>query len=341
MSKLCLEPNQSIRGAIIFLNTFGLKLEELDTITETSKLKIFNGRNEEVGHLTFNDEKIVINTNSSFGKITANYAVPEAIGFRDFECGNALFVQWQNNIHYEIEQAENIRFNGDFFVDCTNDPEFGIICKCHTLLNCWQDGKNIMTLKLLLDGITFGIEMTNGDLNEIIELTPFNSFNGYIKHQIIKGDYDQEKGGYPYFKYAGIIRKSDSEPEKLKALSFEKEYDKPKSRQYNYYHKVGMDEEIESVIQKGLLMQQLDPTMTSKIKQLKSSLTIDEISLLDNIISVCLESYSDDEIKALLGIERVGMRYQNNTNNLKDAYYGTGKDNKFLSKTLQKINSNK
>lgn len=100
--------------------------------------------------------------------------------------------------------------------------------------------------------------------------------------------------------------------------------------------KVGDEKSSELLIQKGKLMQQLDPTMFQRIRELRKVLSIGDNSILDNLISVCYDSYTDEEINALLGLERKKMIYQDGADSLKNSYYGIGRNSYFLSPEAQK-----
>ena len=89
-------------------------------------------------------------------------------------------------------------------------------------------------------------------------------------------------------------------------------------------------------IQRGLLMQQLDNDMLEKVQLLREIFTIDGISLLDNLISVCYDSYTDEELVALLGTKRPTPIYQDGAKTLTDSYFGIGKESEFLSLEQQK-----
>lgn len=68
--------------------------------------------------------------------------------------------------------------------------------------------------------------------------------------------------------------------------------------------KINNDDSSESLIQKGLLMQKLDNSLIEKINELRKLLSINNISLLDNLISICYDDYTNEELSALLGVER-------------------------------------
>ena len=78
-------------------------------------------------------------------------------------------------------------------------------------------------------------------------------------------------------------------------------------------------------------MQKLDNDMLGKIQLLRQILTIDGVSILDNLISICYDNYTDEELVALLGTKRPAVVYQNGAENLTNSYFGIGTKNKFLS----------
>ena len=78
-------------------------------------------------------------------------------------------------------------------------------------------------------------------------------------------------------------------------------------------------------------MKELDSIPFQRIKEFESQLSIDGISILDNLISVCYDSYSNEEIFALLDINRIKMDYQNGGRNLINSYFGIGTGNCILS----------
>ena len=100
--------------------------------------------------------------------------------------------------------------------------------------------------------------------------------------------------------------------------------------------KVGEDKSVALVIQKGMLMQELDPDMFEKIKKLRKILSIGDISLLDNLISVCYDSYTEEELNALLGMQRQPMIYQDGADNLVNSYFEIGKNSCFFPLEKQK-----
>ena len=54
------------------------------------------------------------------------------------------------------------------------------------------------------------------------------------------------------------------------------------------------------------------------------------IAILDNLVNVCYDSYTDEEIESLIGLKRKKGIYQDGADTLVDSYFGIGKKNAFL-----------
>lgn len=136
LKKIHLNPNQEIRSAIVFLNTFGLILEEKENLTDTMHLHIFDKENNTVGEVYFENEKVKIEANSNFGFIHANYDFAKIQGFSDIDSpGCPIFMEWQNKINYTIEENNKKKFSGEFLVNNNMDEVYGMNCSCHMTLN--------------------------------------------------------------------------------------------------------------------------------------------------------------------------------------------------------------
>lgn len=336
-----LTPEQSICAARVFLNTFGLTLEECEDYDEYSKIKIFNSNNQKVGELFFNNGQVLMNAHSNLGLLNASYDIPQVTGFIDYEDHNALFAEWKTDIKYEIKQSEKVKMDGSFLLNCAMDSEFGINCNCHPLLRINFDDKGTVTLKMLRDGSTFKLEIVAGDNYEVIDVSPWDWLNGFLLHDIRNGKYDEEKHAYPYRRYAGIFNGAErgENKDKLHLFLSEEEYEEQLNFHNELIPKVGDENGKEASIQKGMLMQRLDPDMYKRINELGKGLLRDDVSLLDNFISVCYDSYTDEEIKALLGLNRVRMQYQDNADSLINSYFGIGRKKLFfISRITKEIN---
>ena len=326
---------QNTCAARIFLNTFGLSLENLNDIDEFSKIKIFDRAMNEVGELYFDNGKVMISANYNNSALEANFDMAKMSGFIDPEC-NALFGQWSSKIAFKVKNPNNINLSGEFLLDCAADTEFGISCRCHPLINCDVAGKVNIILQILRDGKTLGLEVSSENYNETIDIMPWDDLNGFIKHIISKGEYDSKKHKYEYRKYTGIFSSGGEKENKLHVFLSETEWDNEISIRSEFLPKVGDDKSKALVIQKGMLMQDLDPEMFEKIKNIREALTIGDIPLLNNLVSVCYDSYTDEELSALLGIERQQTVYQDGADSLINSYFGIGKESQFLSTEQQK-----
>ena len=327
---------QNTCAARIFLNTFGLTLENLTDIDEFSKIKVFDKDMNVVGELHFDNGKVIIVANYNNSLLEAKYDIPKIFSFIDRECGNALFGEWSSKIEFKVENNNNIKLSGEFLIGCSVDSEFGIKCLCHPLINCEVPNNGKITLKILRDGRTFGVDISSGNYKETIDIMPWDDWNGFIKHVISNGDYDPKRYMHEYRKYMGVFTAGKGSEDKLHVFLSETEWDNKISFRNEFPPKIGDDNSKELVIQKGMLMQDLDPDMFEKIKSLREVFSIGEISLLDNLFSICYDSYSDDELLALLGIKRSRMNYQDGANSLKESYFGIGQDSQFLSTEQQK-----
>ena len=323
---------QNICSARIFLNTFGLYLEDTNNINESSKIKIIDNSMNTVGNLSFNNDKVVMSANYNNVILNAHFGLAKIKGFMDIEEDNALFGKWSSKINFKVQQQNNIKLSGEILVDCSIDSKFEISCHCHPLIKCEIPSKGEAELKILRDGRTFGLNINSQKYNETIDVKPWDN----IKHVISKGEYNPEKYQHEYTKYMGIFEAGGSDKDKLHVFLEEKNWDKIISLKNAWPLKEGTDNSKSLTIQKGMLMQDLDPKMFEKIKELGELLSFGAVSLLDNLISVCYDSYTDDEISALLGVNKQKMNYQNGADTLVDSYFGIGKNDTFLSLETQK-----
>lgn len=339
MSENYLTLEQNTCAARIFLNTFGLTLENVNDINEFSKIKIFDKTMNEVGELHFGNGKVIMSANYNNSVLEANFDIAKISGFVDPECKNApfsLFGQWFSKIAFQVQNPNNINLSGEFLLDCSVDTEFGVSCLCRPLINCDVAGKGDKTLKILRNDRTFGLEVSSGSYNETIDIMPRDDMNGFIKHVISKGKYDPKKYKHEHRKYIGVFSAGKGNEDKLHLFLSETKWDTQISFRNEFYPKFGDDKSEILVIQKGMLMQELDPDMFEKIRKLGIVLCFGDISLLDNLVSVCYDSYTDDELSALLGIKRQQMAYQDGADSLINSYFGIGKESQFLSIEQQK-----
>lgn len=341
MGEKYLTLEQNTCAARIFLNTFGLTLENISDVNEFSKIKIFDKAMNEVGKLHFDNGKVIMSANYNNSVLDASFDINKMLGFVDPECESApfaLFGQWSSKIAFQVQKLDNITLSGEFLITCSADTEFGVSCLCHPLITCEVSGKGKIILKLLRDGSTFNLEIVSGKNYEVIDVRPWDWLNGFLLHDIKKGKYDEEKHAYPYRRYAGIFNGAErgENKDKLHVFLSEEEYHNQLAFRNEFPPKAGDDNSKETLLQKGRLMQDLDPDMFEKIKKLRDVLLIGDVSLLDNLVSVCYDSYTDEELSTLLGVSRQKMNYQNGADSLVNSYYGIGISNCFFPLEAQK-----
>ncbi len=318
---------QNICAARIFLNAFGFILDKVDEISELSKIKIYNNSLKYVGDLYFENKKVIIVAKYNHGTLRANYDMVKMTGFIDTEYNNALFGQWETKINFKIANDDNKLISGEFLLISSMDSQYGILCKCHPLINISITGKHNISIKILRDGSFFYSDFHTDNYKEIID---YDAIKGNIYHTTEKQDFNQLK---IYKKYIGIFNDSSDE---IHIFLEETQNGKTLKYQNKLVKKINKDDIISSSIQKGLLIQKIDDNLLKKLELLREILTIDNISILDNLIFVCYDNYASEEIVALLGTNRANNVYQNNEENLTKAYFEIGKQNSFLSLDQQK-----
>lgn len=318
MKKQYLTFKQSLCATRIFLNTFGFLLEEDEAINEKTKLKIYDREMNEVGYIYFNNNDLVIFANYKSAILKAIYKIPQIYGFVDEETVDstfAIFGNWSNMIIFEIVKNDRTKLTGQFLITCSVDTELGANCTAHPYLIYENGNKEKIALKILKDNVFLGIEFETDKYNEKIFIRPFDYFNGFYVHDIKKINYR---------KYSGIFNGSEFGENRDKLRLFFKEQNGNEiTNLFNaYVQKKEKISDSDCIIQKGELMKKLDYDAFKKIKNLREIFLIDEISLLDNLISICYDSYKDEELYALLDLYRKKMEYQNGANCLINSYYG-------------------
>ncbi len=308
MNKTYLTLEQNICAARIFLNTFGLTLENVDEVNEFSKIKIFDKALNEIGELHFNNGKVIMSVNYNNSVLNASFDIAKMLEIIDPECKSAayaLFGEWSSKIDFKLKEQNGIKLSGEFLIISSIDTEFGVSCLCHPLINCEVPGKGNIILKILRDGSLFKLEIVAGENYETINVRPYDSLNGFLLHDIRKGKYDEKKYAYPYRRYAGIFNGAETgeNKDKLHVFLNEEEDNNQLNFRSEFIPKVKSENSKENLLQKGRLMQELDPDMFEKIKKLRELLLIGDVSLLDNLISVCYDIHTDEELNALLGIK--------------------------------------
>ncbi len=322
---------QNTSAACIFLNLFNFILEEKEDIYEFTKLKIYDRGMNIIGELYFNNGIVIMNTSSPVGKLNATFPIAEARFINDPE-GDipGKNGSWVTEIKYQFEKPD-LCFSGEVMFESSVDTAFGLNCLCHPTIHCEREDLGKIDLMILRDGNFLNIEILKGDDYEQIKIKPFGH-RSQILHDITYGKLDEKALEYPYRYAAGVfdIWENEIENKDYNLIFIEKEYDNFLKCRNEYVHKNSTDDYRVLRIQQGTLMQQLDISMYTKLAEIKKLFTIGDMSFLDNLITTCFDSYTDEEIKALLGCERCPKPYQNGLDKLTEAYFEIGKNNIFF-----------
>ena len=335
MDEQILTLEQGLCSIQIFLNALGLTLEQRRSVNENSIIKVFNSLHRQVGKVSFYEDKIIIKSITALGILNASYQIPKVSRFVDYEVSNAENIKWNNKIDYSIEKSVNEKFTGEFVLNCTMDSELGNSCTCLPILNYEIDGKNIMSLKLLRNGKMLEVAINKGSYYENINIMPHDNLNGFFRHDIIKNKIKEDGEIKKYRRYSGVFSNGRNSNQ-LHVFLEETFGDETIDFKNKWVTKVGDEKSQDLLIQKGELMQKLDPDMFYKIKLIKDLLTNKGVSLFDNFVGLCYGNFSDDQMKALLGIDKKKMKYQYYVDSLVKAYYSNFQIADFCMKEKKK-----
>ena len=320
MGKRYLPLGFNIPAARVFLNLFGLTLENVEEVQADSKVKVFY-KDKKVGELIFFDGKVFIVAEFNGYKLRAEYPLSTFFGFQDIETDNALFFELMNDIKFKIEKDDTL-VDGTIMLDCTLDSGMGNHCHCRPEIK-FKDKDREIDLKIWKDGEMFRLEINSLNVSETIKI---NSYligdNGASCHYIDIGEYDREKFGRPYEFVAGIISSKDGQEVNFR-IRKNGEYIENNGKPVHVLNEVlpyKGTEEYEISRQRGLLMQCLDPSAFRKINELRENLLIGDEHILNNLFSTCFSNYPDIGFQASFGFERPKMIFQDGTDTLMDTY---------------------
>lgn len=331
MKKEYLTLKQNLCSARILLNIFGLILEEQEEINEFSKLKIFNQDNLEVGNVIFENGVVKIQSLTNLGNLEASYDIAKFSGFEDIECGGA-FVQWAHNIKFQVDG--NLNFSGDMQIGVNMDTTFGNNCRVHCKIKYLDASDNEVELKFMDDGKPFSYVAEKDHFREVLEIDPWSDFDSFMCHTIRNGEYDREKFCFPHEIVKCVWHNGSNDRNHLKTVSSVIKNSESVEYESQLYESVGKDDSVNSTIQKGLLMQQIDSDFSKKIVELINLFKKGNVSFFSNLIDVAFNKVSEEERKALFGVDIERMSYHNGADNLLDAYFGIKENNRFLPKDV-------
>jgi len=285
----------------------------------------------EVGKLYFASGKVIMQATDNESILQAQFDMANIPNLASVP----TFGKWSSKIAFDIQKQNHANLLGDFIISASVNLMSELSCSCHSLIMYAADKENIV-LEISRNSRMFRLNISSENHKEIIEVMPWDNLNGFIKHVISKGKYDPKRYRCEYDKYTGIFTTGEETSDRLHVFLSERKWNKEISCKSEFPLKVGDEKSEELVIQKGMLMHKLDPDMFDRIKDIKELLTIGDISLLDNLVSVCYDKYTNEELSALLGIERKPMVYQDGADSLIDSYFGIGNESSFFTAEQQK-----
>lgn len=317
---------QNLYTARIFLNIFGLTLEEKKEINHYDKLKIFGKENVEVGNIWFKDGVVNISSKTNFGDLTANYNIAKPWGFEDIECGGT-FGEWHHDIGFKVNG--DLCFDGYMQFVVSLDSDFGNNCRVHSKIQYVDHDNNQIVLTLFDDGKPFRYEINQNDYKEVLEIDPWDDYESYMYHWIRKGKYDSTKHCWFDESIKYVWHNGANDKQHLKTVSNVIEKLKVIENDKKLYDIISENNSVKLTIQKGMLMQQIDSDFSKKIMELMSLFKKDDVSFLENLIDVSFAEVTAEEKEALFGTQIKKINYYNDKDNLLDAYFDRKEANKF------------
>lgn len=308
MKKDYLAHIRSISAVRIFLNIMGFRLDDVSDINIFSKIKIRNKDMKVVGKLLVNDDQLIVKIKDNSLSLKARCNIS----------GNTAF--WNHKINFEIKQKNKINFSGEFSFSAVCDSRYDKNCICMPKIICTAPGIDNIEIKLFHDGKFFGLNLKSLYYNETIEIT--NGHDNFIRHVITNEPHDDKNNEHYYKLYSGVFNSPEFDKNSGKLhLFFSESLDgKIIKLKEDYVDKTISNGTSELLIQKGLLMNQLDNSMIDRIKQVRNLLVISDNYLLDNLFGVCYDDYSDLELQSLSGISKNNLVYQDGAHSLSEAY---------------------
>ena len=300
MEKKYLPLIYNLPAAKVFLNIFGLTLEDVEEVQEDSRVKIFY-KDEKVGELIFFDGKVHISAEFDGYKLRSES--PLAYG--------DLLFGLRNDIKCEIKK-DDILINGEILID--GDP-----AHCRPQLK-FKNKDSEVSILMWRDGKVCELNIEQGNVSETIQIGSYCVADGLNAHSINIGKYDETIFSYPYEYNAGVYYyKGDQEI----VFKIQKEDECLKSPKMHYLYDLvpaaGDMNSNETIIQRGLLFQQLDPSAFRRINELREKLLVGDTHILDNLFGACFSTYPDELFKASFSFERPRMIFQDGTDTLGDS----------------------
>ena len=332
---------QAVTAGRIFLNVFGFTLEDGEIYTKGDSLKIFDKNKKIVGNLNLDklhevykdwrgevhyiceDEKVFINVNHNGNILKASYVVPNPSSIitpdTNYENGD-----WASNISFEFIDSDNHKMEGRINIDCIFNSYGELNSVCHSEFKFMNKDNREVNIKIHnLCFIDITIDGDNYSEKIAIEDT-YSSYNGYkVIHQVNeKGiskvvkvtEYDNDNN-YKLLMVYDIYKDNSGEKVVPKiGIKIKKRYED--------YEEATEMEDLELIKVQGE-----DQEMFNRINELFDYIKCDGVSILNNVVNITFDDYSDEWVKYLFGIDRDRTIYQDGASNLTDACFGVKTEN--------------
>ena len=313
MKKDYLTLEQNLCCARVFLNLFDLVLENKENIDEFTKFGIFDRNGKQVGMLYFENDVVKIQCTTSLGFLNANYDMSELSCFMDLKFGGS-FVQWNHTIKFEVAGYQN--FSGNMQLDVSMDSDLDNTCRLHTIIKYVDKDNREVELKLMEDGKAFCYETKKDDFREVLYINPWDDLESFMYHIIWNGKYDNVHHCFPNESIRFVRNNGSRDRNHLRTVSHVTKKLQTVEYKDNLYDSLGEEESAESTIQKGLLMQKIDPNFSKKIVELINSFKKEDVSFLENLIDISFNRASEEERSALFGVDIKRMNHHKEGNQL-------------------------
>lgn len=324
-----LELKYNIPNVKLFLNIFGLELEEKSEYKKGGEQLLVFMNDVETGSVRFDVDHILIDAISIYGRVKAKSNYTEALLLTDEESFQTihelgLYANWNNTFQFSVDPHNGTHFSGNICFAVKIDNEFGNMVSCHSSLD-YQDGDKNYNIMIQDNGFPFRFIEKKKSYSEGICYNIFNTWGSgsYFDH-IVRDKFMNGKESYDYDR-TFFIGKANGSGKNNIAVSYTEFNDKKMQHSYQEFRRLSKDDEdSREVINRIEAMNLLDPSMRAKINQVIDEFSVGGRSFLETILLYGFTNYSYKEVDALFGLDKKGF-------DLEQAY--------FLDKNVKMIGS--
>lgn len=290
--------DKNLDGAQAFLDMFGLTITEYECFDEEGKAYIEKD-GKYAGFIAEDNGRITILVQTDLGLLKATFkAVEDSYEEREFKYRTEIVQKYQMKINYDLFLSGEEHITGNHILECEKQGIKNFRCfATHDLIYTVNKTKKF---SLAFYGKAFVVEFFDGDTKETISISPF------VSHEIRKEK--QGEFGDSYKKYFGIFKGFIKSGVRTLHV-FKETIENGESKDFisdfceieGHQDSPSFSNTKDVIIQIGRVIREMDPDVLTKIQELKNILKMNDTSLLDELINVCLANYDDEMIKALFG----------------------------------------